>query len=291
MSDPRPNIWLLQAQGDSRGLIEALQNSDADVRKRAAAALRALGAVESVMALRRALENETDDDTRNHLDMALNSLLIDQYEAENELGQQTRQLIAQLKSSDPAIILKAAHGLGKLKDKTAVEALVLLFNNTQLPANVRLTAAEALIELDSAPSVVTLLAALRSPSWKVRRSAAAILGQMKANWSVDRLAERLRDENEYVQRTARAALLHIGTPDATKAIEIYDREVKRKTASMAVVKPEPTPEPQLESSAPVEPPITEAPADQPESVSETPPQPEPPVEQPVSESSDTPPSA
>jgi HEAT repeat protein len=98
VSDPRPNIWLLQAQGDSRGLIEALQNSDADVRKRAAAALRALGAVESVMALRRALENETDDDTRNHLDMALNSLLIDQYEAENELGQQTRQLIAQLSS-------------------------------------------------------------------------------------------------------------------------------------------------------------------------------------------------
>ena len=295
MSDSRPNIWLLQAQGDSRGLIDALQNSDIDVRKRAAAALRALGAVESVMALRRALENETDEDTRNHLDMALNSLLIDQYEAENELGQQTRQLVAQLKSSDPAIILKAAHGLGTLKDKTAVEALVLLFNNTQLPANVRLTAAEALIELDSAPATVTLLAALKSPSWKIRRSAAAILGQMKANWSVDRLAERLRDENEHVQRTARAALQHIGTTDATKAIDAYDRELKRKTASMPVVKPEPVTETPLanepEPVTPVEQPITEASSVQSEPVSDTPPQPEPPVEQPVSESSDTPPSA
>lgn len=287
MSDLRPNIWLLQAQGDVKGLIDALHNSDPDVRKRAAAALRALGAVESVMALRRALETETDDETRNHLDMALNSLLIDQYEAENELGQQTRQLVAQLKSSDPAIILKAAHGLGTLKDKTAVEALVLLFNNTQLPANVRLTAAEALIELDSAPSVVTLLAALRSPAWKIRRSAAGILGQIKANWAVDRLAERLRDENEYVQRTARAALQHIGTPDATKAIDAYDREVKRKTATKPVVKPERVTTSEPQPSAPVEPPIAEVSTVQSEPVTEIPPQPE----QPVSESSDTPPSA
>lgn len=327
VSDSRPNIWLLQAQSDSKGLIDALQNPDSDVRKRAAAALRALGAVESVMALRRALENEADDDTREHLDMALNSLLIDQYEAESEQSQQTRQLVAQLKSTDPAIILKAAHALGKLKDKTAVEALVLLFNNTQLPANVRLTAAEALIELDSAPASVTLLAALKSPSWKIRRSAAGILGQMRANWSVERLAERLRDENEHVQRTARAALQHIGTPDATKAIDAYDREVKRKTATMAEVTPEPvaetptTNEPQSEPSTsikqpaaeapdvqpepatetppanepepsePVEQPIAEAPDVQFEPVTDTPPQPEPPVEQPVSESTDTPPSA
>jgi HEAT repeat protein len=304
VSDSRPNIWLLQAQGDSRGLIDALQNSDTDVHKRAAAALRALGAVESVMALRRALENETDEDTRLHLDMALNSLLIDQYEAETEQGQQTRQLVAQLKSTDPAIILKAAHGLGTLKDKTAVEALVLLFNNTQLPANVRLTAAEALIELDSAPAVVTLLAALKSPSWKIRRSAAGILGQMRANWSVERLAERLRDENEYVQRTARAALQHIGTAEATKAIDLYERELKRKTASMNAVKPEPIAEsvpvyePQPKILASVEQPVTpDAEPDAPEPAVETPPvnepQTEPPasVEQPISESSDNPPSA
>jgi HEAT repeat protein len=235
VSDTRPNIWLLQAQGDSKGLINALQNPDSDIRKRAAVALRALGAVESVMALRRALESETDDDTRNHLDMALNSLLIDQYEAENEQGQQTRQLLAQLKSSDPAIILKAAHALGTLNDKTAVEALVLLFNNRKLPARVRLTAAEALIELDSAPAAVTLLAALRNPAWKIRRSAAAILGQIRADWAVERLAERLRDESEYVQRTARAALQHIGTPDAIRALDAFDRDQKRKTAAVPAV--------------------------------------------------------
>lgn len=275
MSDTRPNIWLLQAQGDSKGLINALQNPDSDIRKRAAVALRALGAVESVMALRRALESEPDDDTRNHLDMALNSLLIDQYEAENEQGQQTRQLLAQLKSSDPAIILKAAHALGTLNDKTAVEALVLLFNNRRLPARVRLTAAEALIELDSAPTAVTLLAALRNPAWKIRRSAAAILGQIRADWAVERLAERLRDESEFVQRTARAALQHIGTPDAIKALDTFDRDQKRKTAPVPAVQtdaamPEAPPadpgQPAQEPAALVDEPVSAAPeADSPPS--------------------------
>jgi HEAT repeat protein len=238
VNDLRPNIWLLQAQGDSKGLIDALQSHESDVRRRAAAALLALGAVEAIPALRRAAAAEPDVETRLHLELACDGLVAEQRAIEAEQASEARQLVAQLKSSDPAIIIKAAHALGRLQDKTAVEALVLIFHNTQLPARVRLTAAEALIELRSAPAVVTLLAALKSASWKNRRKAAAVLGQLRADWAVERLAERLRDDNEHVRRTAFAALQRIGTPPAKKALEAFVHERARPgTSPLPVTQP------------------------------------------------------
>ncbi|MBZ0302224.1 MAG: HEAT repeat domain-containing protein, partial [Anaerolineae bacterium] len=130
MSDLRPNIWLLQAQGDSKGLIDALQNDDPDVRRRAAAALRMLGAAEAIPALRRALDVEADASTRLHLQLTFEDLIAERRDVDAQQAQAARQLVAQLGSSDPAIIVKAAHALGKLPDKTAVEALVLIFHNT-----------------------------------------------------------------------------------------------------------------------------------------------------------------
>lgn len=253
MSDLRPNIWLLQAQNDTSGLIEALRNIDPDVRRRAAAALRVLGHAAAIPALRRALDDEIDADTRDHIQMALDSLITEYDEAEAEQSSETRQLIAQLKSSDPAVIIKAAHALGQLKDKTAVEALVLIFHNTRLSAKVRLTAADALIELQSAPALVTLLAALKSQSWKTRRNAAAVLGQLRADWAVERLAERLNDENEYVQRTARAALKRIGTPPALQALDAFARaHARKKTGVLPAAASEPV-EMERETPSSIEP--------------------------------------
>jgi HEAT repeat protein len=239
VTDTRPNIWQLQAQGDSKGLIAALQNSEADVCKRAATALRVLGAVEALPALRQALESDPDEDLKTHLQSVIDSLLAEQPKADNE---PTSELIAQLDSDDPAVIIKAAYDLGRLQDKTAVDALVRLFHNRQLSPKVRLTAAEALVALESAPAVVTLLAALKSESWKVRRNAAAVLGQLRADWAVERLAERLTDESEHVVRTARAALHRIGTDQALAAIDDYLRtqtlkEAKIKTGTLPEIKP------------------------------------------------------
>jgi HEAT repeat protein len=44
VSEFYPDIWRLQAQADIRGLIEAVKHASPDVRRRAVAALRALGA-------------------------------------------------------------------------------------------------------------------------------------------------------------------------------------------------------------------------------------------------------
>lgn len=219
MSDLRPNIWQLQAQRDSKALIDALQSADSDVRQRAAAALHALGTIEAIPALSRAMNAEQDDIAKAHFKIVLDDLEQERQARAPRMSEQTRSLVAQLQGNNPAAIIKAANQLGKLKDKTAVESLVLIFYNTQLPASVRLSAAEALIELNSAPTVVSLLVALKSDSWQTRRNGAAILGQLRAEWATERIAEHLDDENEHVRRTAHAALKKIGTPEARNALK------------------------------------------------------------------------
>lgn len=220
-ADQRPNIWQLQAQRDFRGLIDALQSDNPEIRRRAASALRILGAVEALPTIRRILERENDEATRKHLQDILERMLQEVPEGELPMASKTRLLVDKLKSGDPAVIVKAARDLGKLKDKTAVEALVMLFHNNQLPTAVRLSAAETLIELDSAPAVVTLLAALKSKSWQIRRNGVAVLGQLRADWAVARIADCLDDEHDLVRRTARAALKRIGSKEARLALEAH----------------------------------------------------------------------
>jgi HEAT repeat protein len=238
-ADHLPNIWQLQAQRDFKGLIDALQNDDRETRKHAASALRVLGAVEALPTLRRLLTSETDEATQKHLRAVIDSLLQEAPEGELPVASRTRQLVARLKSGDPAVIVKAARDLSALKDKTAVEALVVIFHNQQLPGFVRLAAAEALIELESAPTVVTLLAALKSESWQIRRNGVAVLGQLRADWAVARIAERLGDENDYVRRTARAALKRIGSNEAKLALEAHINADPRSRQGLKPDDPEP----------------------------------------------------
>lgn len=230
MNDDRPDIWKMQTRFDTRGLIEALHHADPAIRKRAVVALRAVGAVESIPALKEALHQEQDSETRAALVAALATLETDQNPLVTEDAptlaptphDETQILmetyIAQLKSGESARVLEAIQKLSDIKNKRAVEALVLLFNDQTRPSQERLQAAEALLKLDSAPIEVALLGTLRSPTWKIRRNSAAILGRMRAAWAVQPLAEALKDEIEIVRRTALAALKAINTPEARQAL-------------------------------------------------------------------------
>jgi HEAT repeat protein len=214
----RPNIWQLQSRRNIQALIKALQYPDAEVRKRAAGALRALDAVQAVPDLKAALRDETDAQVRTNLAMALHVL-----DHRTDVGSLIRSknvngLIAALKSRRPENVIAAARALGELGDRIAVEPLVILFQNTSLPPKVRLAAAEALLQLKSAPAVVTLLGALRRDSWQVRRNAAVVLGQIQASWAVEPLIEALNDPQPVVRRTAAVALRRIGTAEAVAAL-------------------------------------------------------------------------
>lgn len=224
VSDLRPDIWRLQAKFDTQGLIDALSNADPGIRKRAAAALRALGATEAVSHLKAVLATERNPDTREAIVAALAAIEPDQETSETEpvdLSHENAltQWIEKLNSSDPEQIVEAAQKLADLHDKRGAEPLVVVFNNKALPARVRLAVAEALLQLESAPVEVALLKALRSAKWRVRRNGAAILGQMRATWAVVPLAQALRDENEVVRRTALAALRRLESPEAKAVLD------------------------------------------------------------------------
>ncbi|MEO8606880.1 MAG: HEAT repeat domain-containing protein [Chloroflexota bacterium] len=223
MADSNFDIWRLQAQADIRGLLEAVRDGTPDVRKRAATALRALGATSAIPALQSILVAEKDPELRKILITTLDYLFQQEVdEDEDDVSEhQSRvvHLIAQLSNNNPEHVIRAAQNLAELQEKLAAEALVQVFQNRQLRADVRLAAAEALIKLESAPVEVTLLAVLRNPDWRMRRNAAAVLGQLHADWAVSPLIGALRDTQEIVRRTAYAALKRIGTPQAMRAIE------------------------------------------------------------------------
>jgi hypothetical protein len=222
VADSNFDIWRLQAQADIRGLIVAVKEGSPDIRKRAATALRALGATSSIPALQSLLVSEKDPALRSILITTLDYLFqqeIDEDDSTPEQENRTVHLIAQLNSDSPEQVIRAAQNLAELKEKLAVESLVVVFHNRSLRVDVRLAAAEALIKLESAPVEVTLLAALRNPDWHIRRNGAAVLGQLHADWAVSPLIAALRDEHDIVRRTAYAALKRIATPEALRAIE------------------------------------------------------------------------
>jgi HEAT repeat protein len=245
MNDFLPDIWRLQANSDVDGLCQALTNADATIRKKAAAALRALGAFSAIVALETALDRESDPETRSTILAAL-SILQQEKERKDLNPQETMEMLV-LRTIDPEIqrliddingtdnlkAIRAAQALGDKSAKEAVEPMVMRFNSPKTPIVVRLALAEALLKLESAPVEVALLGALRSPEWQVRRNSAAILGQLRASWAVEPLAKAMFDSNETVRKTAYAALKRINTPQAQRAIQIVRERYAQKAKQNA----------------------------------------------------------
>lgn len=239
MSDEiKPDIWQLQAHFDIQGLVKALSSDDANIRRRAAAALRAIGATEALVPLRAAFAAEEDPQTRLIIATTIEMLTSDPAAQTPDTERpptepamqeaMVKRLIEKLKMGKPDEIVEVAHRLGELGNKIAVEPLVLVFNDPRQSIQVRLAVAEALLKLESAPVEVALLANLRHADWHIRRNGAAILGQLRAEWAVQPLARALRDPHPIVRRTARAALKYIGTPESRKALAQISAESTRR---------------------------------------------------------------
>jgi hypothetical protein len=175
--------------------------------------------VEAIPALRESSQQETDSKVRLDVTTALEDLEAEAATDATGKDIRLRQAIIRLKGGKPEQMVEAAQVLAEIGHKREVEPLVLTFHDVLLPGHVRLAAAWALVRLDSAPAVVTLLAAIESPDWHIRRNACAVLGQLQADWATGAIAERLSDEHPVVRRTARAALKVIGTPDALAALQ------------------------------------------------------------------------
>lgn len=230
MTTPKPDhIWRLQAQFDIKGLVMALKDPSPATRKRAAAALRTIGAIQALPALKYVVSMETDPDARLSMLSAIDALndATDGTDTEPPAQSEVDRLGELLTDSDPIVAIKAAQALAELGDKTAVVPLILAFNNPTTPIHVRLAVAEALLKLESAPVEVALLANLRHQDWEIRRNGAAILGQLRAEWAIEPLGKALGDPHPTVRKTALAALKYIGTPDARKVVARFATTIAR----------------------------------------------------------------
>lgn len=285
---PAPNIWLLQTKRDIDGLIAALRYPDPVVRRGAVAALRALSAWQAVPALQAQLAVENDWQVHAAISAALQYLDHDLHVEIMIRNRDVRGLIKMLNSPRSDDVITACEALGQLGDRNAAEPLIMIFRNLMQPAKVRLAAAEALLKLESAPAVVTLLAALRRNDWQVRRNAAAVLGQLKAVWATEPLIQALKDPSPIVARTAAAALKHIGTPEAVLAAKRFEasqtaeqapsqRSSTGRLRTQTVTSPSQAPAPVTEKlPTPFEPPPPSRPAE-PERKVDTRPLPPPPL--------------
>lgn len=221
MKDFNFEVWRMQAESDTKGLVAALKDTSPQKRRAAATALRALGAATAIPGLQDALTLESDPEIREVLVSTLEFLFAQNNSAQTTQNNDNRnivRLIARLSGNHTEQAVRAAQELGDSREKLTVEALMLTFNNRKLAARVRLAVAEALLKLQSATAEISLLAALRSEKWMVRRNAAAVLGQLESDWAVEPLIKALHDPIEGVRRVARAALERIATPEALAAI-------------------------------------------------------------------------
>lgn len=225
------NIWQLQARGDVKGIMQALDAIDPQVRARAVMALGALNATDALPKLKTLREREYNPARRKLFDQTIAKL-------EGALPPVTTplpsilpatfdELVQKIRPDQPEEAEKAIQELTNLKDRRAVEPLIMAFRNFAYPSKTRLACAEALLQLESAPASVSLLGALRKPQSHIRRNAAAILGQLKADWAVAPLILVMQtDSSNMVRKTAVAALRHIRTPEALVALQNLPPELK-----------------------------------------------------------------
>ena len=94
---------------------------------------------------------------------------------------------------------------------------------------------DALLQLKA--SVPFLLHMLKDSRWFVVRNAAELLGEMQEREGEVPLTSLLRHEDERVRRTARSALMRLGTPRALQAIEegIKDLDAQMRIEAAAAI--------------------------------------------------------
>lgn len=240
-SELKPDIWRLQARWNVRSLIRALQSDDVIIRKRAAASLLVLGALDAIPYLEAALQNEQDEDAHLHMETALLTLRRER-EERADLGAEeavyrpivarvdadTQALIDQLRTGDAHQIIETARLAAEKNALPVVETLVIIFNRRETPLKARLAVAEALLKMASAPVEVSLLGALRSDNWQVRRKGAIILGELSAEWAIEPLMRCLSDDNVTVRQAAYHALHKINTPTSRRILAIIKNKALQR---------------------------------------------------------------
>jgi beta-lactamase regulating signal transducer with metallopeptidase domain len=209
-----PSPGVLQA------LMDALKDSDAEVRKSAMHALSRFRAPAAFDAFVLALKDK-DPEVRQQAAFALSQLRDDRA---------TDALIGALKDEDAEVRQQAAFALSQLRVAKAVPALMVALKDVD--DEVREKALFALSQTRDASAVPALMDALSDSKPNVREQAAFALSQIGDPAAVPALIGALKDKVPSVRQQAAFALSQIGDDSAiealTAAIKDPDAEVRQQ---------------------------------------------------------------
>lgn len=232
-----PNIEKLAAKGNVKGLIRALKYY-ADVQSEAGKAARALGKTGDARAVNPLLEMAAREVNRDDYVQGTSTYSTPAMIAIGDIGAAAlKPLIAALTARDlftrmraaeglgwlrdaravpsllkalqdphPGMRRQAIHTLGQIGDAQAVEPLIQALSNK----NVDWVAAYALGRLGDRRAVEPLLKALAVHDPELRGAAIRALGELKDEWAVPALVAALADRTEFVRKAAMRALAEIG---------------------------------------------------------------------------------
>ncbi|MFP5309867.1 MAG: HEAT repeat domain-containing protein [Actinomycetes bacterium] len=127
-------------------------------------------------------------------------------------------LVAALQDRDPAVRIVAARALGQIGDRAAAHPLLVAADGRRaVPYG---AASQALLRI-GLPAVPAMEAALRHPSFRVRRLAVDVLGELGVTQVRDELVRILRSDRDTIVRIRAAhALGRVGTAEVLA--ELYD---------------------------------------------------------------------
>lgn len=212
-------------RGDPRAvaaLVEALKDTDQEVRESAMQALATMRAPEALDAIRASLK-DPNASVREQAAFALG-----QYRDKASVD----SLAAALADSSANVREQAVFALGQIRDPKVAAPLAKALGDGD--ASVREQAAFALGQLRTPEAVEPLVAALRDQSPNVREQAAFALGQIRDRRAVDALIASLKDDNTNVREQAAFALGQLGDPRAidalSAALKDSNVEVRRQAA-------------------------------------------------------------
>jgi HEAT repeat protein len=203
-------------------LMEALKDSDKEVRETAMNVLVQMRDPRMFEPLVAALKDPSDD-VREHAAFGLGQL---------RDVRAVEPLAGALKDAKANVREQAVFALGQLRAGTAADAIATALRDTN--PSVREQAAFALGQIRDKRSIEPLISALKDENASVREKAAFALGQMRAASAIEALVVALKDANPSVREHVAFALGQIGDPRAIDGLMIAlkdtNAEVRRNAA-------------------------------------------------------------
>jgi HEAT repeat protein len=193
------DVKKLKETRNVKGLILALKNKDPTVQYDAAEALGDIGDKRAVDPLANALCNDEYSGVRWKAAEALSKIGAPAVEA----------LIGALRNAEDDVRWKAAIALGEIRDKRAVDPLILLLCDDD-----RFVKSHAALALGAIgePAVNPLIRCLREGDGNLRWGAAIALGKIRDPRAIEPLIRALADKYENVRAEAASSLASIGKP-------------------------------------------------------------------------------